>query len=119
MRMIRLPKAATPSLWAVPVQALAPWVIHFTLHRAAITSQPCLADTSENSSSSTRAVRRETPGPACKTAATTRPCSRLRVVRESDSSISPDCAGRMVISGRMADVCAELDRMALHATADP
>jgi hypothetical protein len=22
-----------------------------------------------------------------------------------------DCAGRMVISGRMADVCAELDRM--------
>ncbi|MDB5869992.1 MAG: hypothetical protein JWP96_2324 [Polaromonas sp.] len=44
-------------------------------------------------------------------------CCRLRVVREADPAISPDCAGRMVISGRMADVCAELDRMALRATA--
>jgi hypothetical protein len=38
-------------------------------------------------------------------------------VREFDSAISPQCAGRMVISGRMADVCAELDRMALQAAA--
>ena len=37
---------------------------------------------------------------------------RLKVVREFDAGISPSCAGRMVISGRMADVCAELDRMA-------
>ena len=36
---------------------------------------------------------------------------RLKVVREFDAGISPSCAGRMVISGRMADVCAELDRM--------
>ncbi|MDB5843216.1 MAG: hypothetical protein JWP79_526 [Polaromonas sp.] len=43
--------------------------------------------------------------------------STLRVVRESDAAIQPDCAGRMVISGRMADVCAELDRMAMQATA--
>ncbi|MBH2042036.1 MAG: hypothetical protein I8H87_00560 [Comamonadaceae bacterium] len=41
----------------------------------------------------------------------------LRVVRESDSAIGAECAGRMVISGRMADVCAELDRMALCAAA--
>lgn len=40
--------------------------------------------------------------------------SRLRVVREFDSAISPSCAGRMVISGRIADVCAELERMS-HA----
>ena len=38
--------------------------------------------------------------------------SRLRIVREFDANVSPACAGRMVISGRMADVCAELDRMA-------
>ena len=37
---------------------------------------------------------------------------RLKVVREFDAGIGPSCAGRMVISGRMADVCAELDRMA-------
>lgn len=36
---------------------------------------------------------------------------RLKVVREFEAGISPSCAGRMVISGRMADVCAELDRM--------
>ncbi len=36
---------------------------------------------------------------------------QLRVVREFDSAVSPSCAGRMVISGRMADVCAELERM--------
>jgi hypothetical protein len=36
---------------------------------------------------------------------------RLKVVREVDAAVSPACAGRMVISGRMADVCAELERM--------
>ena len=35
----------------------------------------------------------------------------LRVVRVLDTSNSAG-AGRMVISGRMADVCAELDRLA-------
>ena len=34
----------------------------------------------------------------------------LRVVRVKDAN--PQMAGRMVISGRMADVCAELDRLA-------
>lgn len=43
--------------------------------------------------------------------------SRIRVVREFDSNVSPACAGRMVISGRMADVCAELDRMAQREAA--
>lgn len=37
---------------------------------------------------------------------------RLKIVREFEAGVSPSCAGRMVISGRMADVCAELDRMA-------
>lgn len=41
-------------------------------------------------------------------------CSRLRVVRVMDAGCSPHAAGRMMISGRMADVCAELDRMALR-----
>ena len=41
------------------------------------------------------------------------PTSRLRVVREFEAGVGPACAGRMVISGRMADVCAELERMAM------
>ena len=39
------------------------------------------------------------------------PISRLKILREFDPDISRSCAGRMIISGRMADVCAELDRM--------
>ena len=40
-----------------------------------------------------------------------RTTSRLRVLREFEPGASPACAGRMVITGRMADVCAELERM--------
>ena len=36
----------------------------------------------------------------------------LRVLRVVDASAAPASAGRMVISGRMADVCAELERLA-------
>ena len=43
--------------------------------------------------------------------------SRLKVVREADSAVRRGGAGRMVMSGRMADVCAELDRMVLSETA--
>lgn len=40
----------------------------------------------------------------------------IRVIRLSEADCPPDVAGRMVISGRMADVCAELDRLAQRAT---
>ena len=43
--------------------------------------------------------------------------TRLRVVREHDAAVSPTCAGRMTISGCMADVCAELDGMAQREAA--
>jgi hypothetical protein len=36
----------------------------------------------------------------------------LRVLRVVDAQHAPASAGRIVISGRMADVCAELDRLA-------
>jgi hypothetical protein len=42
-----------------------------------------------------------------------RPLRRpVRVVRVVDACQAPAHAGRMVISGRMADVCAELERLA-------
>jgi hypothetical protein len=41
----------------------------------------------------------------------TPPAKPLRVLRVVEPS-APRAAGRMVISGRMADVCAELDRLA-------
>jgi hypothetical protein len=54
-------------------------------------------------------------------AATPRPCEKtrkpLRVVRVVEHCGAPASAGRMVISGRMSDVCAELDRLAALETA--
>ena len=44
---------------------------------------------------------------------TSRPAP-LRVLRVCDTPQVPGEVGRMVISGRMADVCAELDRLAAH-----
>ena len=41
-----------------------------------------------------------------------RPPLPLRVARVMEAQHSRSQAGRMVISGRMADVCAELDRLA-------
>lgn len=65
------------------------------------------------------------PSPSSKTdTMTTSPVTAsniypLRVIRVKDANPhitatanSPKMAGRMVISGRMADVCAELDRLA-------
>ncbi len=40
------------------------------------------------------------------------PTRPLRVLRVIEGGEARQCAGRMVISGRMADVCAELDRLA-------
>lgn len=40
------------------------------------------------------------------------PPKHLRIFREHDLDVAPHCAGRMVISGRMKDVCAEIDRLA-------
>lgn len=47
-------------------------------------------------------------------AQTTRP---LRVLRVMEPNQQRACVGRMVISGRMADVCAELDRLAAREAA--
>ena len=57
----------------------------------------------------TTAGRAHVAWPAHRTGAARRP---LRVLRVVDHGHGPCAAGRMVISGRMADVCAELDRLA-------
>ena len=45
------------------------------------------------------------------TLAANRVVKPLRVARVPDDMSSPDRAGRMVMSGRMDEVCAELDRL--------
>ena len=54
-------------------------------------------------------IMAKTPVPTTPSMACQRP---LRVVRVAEEQRPPKhTAGRMVISGRMADVCAELDRL--------
>ncbi len=129
MRIISFSNASTQPFWTVPVQALAPWMTRIqnsliqipvlsTTQRVVDTlQQPFAPDAITTSGHSAFAMGPEVLVLPCKTVSKSLPRSSLRVVRESDSALGPDCAGRMVISGRMADVCAELDRMALRATA--
>ena len=47
------------------------------------------------------------------------PPRALKVIREFEPGLKRSQVGRMAICGRMADVCAELDRIALKASASP
>ena len=93
MGIVSLSRASILPAFLAPMQALASWFV------PAQTSSRLL------------------PVNTGKADAKMPPVSRLRIVREFDPTTSPVCAGRMVISGRMADVCAELERMAQRETA--
>jgi len=54
----------------------------------------------------------QSPYATVATPRTTPPTTPLRVVRVVEQGQARNHVGRMVISGRMADVCAELDRLA-------
>ena len=73
-------------------------------------------------SSITRKPKSEKPGNPCNfpgnVQARVYPATvirRLKIVRELEQGSNPLCAGRMRMSGRMGDVCEELERMAIHA----
>jgi len=125
MKIIDFSSAPTAPFWSLPAQALRPWISrigHSLGHLAALQSvragprrfTPPGTPASNDPVFSPRlgaAMALQPP----RRAAQPWPSAALRVVREADAAISPDCAGRMIISGRMADVCAELDRMAERA----
>lgn len=86
-----------------PLQQLAGWLASATAlsPRRIVQPPPVRGDGRRARSTWRPAVRSALPS--------RRP---LRVVRVMDGCHAPASAGRMVISGRMADVCAELDRLA-------
>ena len=127
MSIISFSSAAGPSFWALPVQALAPWMSRIRHSLVQVAPLPAAqrevnartqAQSPVAAAASNDAVFAvpEAPVRPSHTASRAAP-QGLRVVRESDPAIGAECAGRMVISGRMADVCAELERMALRAAA--
>ncbi|WP_188708986.1 hypothetical protein [Polaromonas eurypsychrophila] len=114
LSVLLAPLQALASLW-VPAQPSAA--------AAACSPVPAFKRFAANDSSATKLIAggaRNTwaAGPKpCQTMAKATAPRRLKVIREFEAGISPSCAGRMVISGRMADVCAELDRMSQRETA--
>ncbi|WP_298929363.1 hypothetical protein [uncultured Ramlibacter sp.] len=87
-----------------PLQGLAAWLAGAALPQAAPRQCRRAANLIASQAHSTGAT-----GHNCAHKALTRP---LRVLRVLDEGQPRAGAGRMVISGRMADVCAELDRLA-------
>ena len=93
------------SLFA-PLQGLARWLVPQPGTRGARPAMPL-----RPAAQGLPASRAHPPRAALHPSA--RPVRRpLRVVRVVEACPAPTGAGRMVISGRMADVCAELDRLA-------
>ena len=73
---------------------------------------PCPVQRQASSlNSSSFDTSRQAPSVAA-TVGSVRLVSRLKIVREFEPGMARSQAGRMVISGRMSDVCAELDRIA-------
>ena len=122
MRIIGFSGAAIPSLfWTLPVQALAPWMSRAKrlVKQAAHGDSEARGQARLCVSVRARAASNEAvfAGPIrpSETVGASFRAMPLRVVRELDVALDAECAGRMVISGRMADICAELDRMELRA----
>lgn len=98
------------NLLLAPLQKLAGWLAGWTQPKA----RPARREMRDAGGGSLHAdaartqVSRGRPRPRL-TGASARP---LRVLRVVDAWQTPASAGRMVISGRMADVCAELERLA-------
>jgi hypothetical protein len=89
-----------------PLQGLMAWFVQAAPGAPAtspVTSHARVAGTAPRACGA-----RVQPSTSCRE----RPRRPLRVLRVVESSRAPASAGRMVISGRMADVCAELDRLA-------
>lgn len=85
-----------------PLQAFGTWLLAPAQPRQAASTVPCAVRSVRRPSRPQRPVR-----------------PIVRVVRVVEGAQRPTEAGRMVISGRMADVCAELDRLAaLEAAAN-
>ncbi|MHB1125087.1 MAG: hypothetical protein ACYC0T_20555 [Ramlibacter sp.] len=94
------------SVLFAPLQRLARWMVR----PAAPAPGRCQQAPAAHVVRTRPAVHRAAPVHAARTA-------RLRVVRVLEGPQAAAGAGRMVISGRMADVCAELERLAALETA--
>jgi hypothetical protein len=100
---------AEPRAWA-PLQGLLRWFAP-TATPAPVGKSAAASHAKPSAHSALPACHRRS-GPAGTTPSRLVQRRPLRIVRIMESGQPPAQVGRMVISGRMADVCAELDRLA-------
>jgi hypothetical protein len=96
------------SLIIAPVQAV---VVFFAPHAGTYRPSPVRTPVRPTAAAATMSKARTTY-PSKSSPVTAHPIHRVRVVRNVDNTLPADRAGRMVVSGRFADVCAELERLA-------
>ncbi len=99
---------AEPRTWA-PLQGLLRWLAPAVAPLGQNASQPRIAPPArvDTLPACQRRLNRSETAPS--RLVQRRP---LRIVRIMEAGQAPAQVGRMVISGRLADVCAELDRLA-------
>ncbi len=100
---------AVPGVLA-PLQGLWRWLVPATSHSR-------LDKRGREIAINSIALNSRRAGAELHTVSKTSTCRPLRVVRILEAGQAPANVGRMVISGRMADVCAELDRLAAREAA--
>ncbi|MBK9571428.1 MAG: hypothetical protein IPO43_01320 [Rhodoferax sp.] len=106
----------TPPAMMAPLHSLLRWLLPTAVEPLA----PHAASTRHRASTVAMAASPRPPWVTARPAADqSNATSRrpLRVVRFLEAGQTPAQVGRMVISGRMSDVCAELDRLAAREAA--
>ena len=111
--MPSLSRLGAPSLSAVfaPVQALMAFFMPSEPAQAKPVSRPAAIQLPLQQLSRLQHISKPVATVASITTCS-RPASRLKIMREFEPGLGRSQVGRMAISGRMADVCAELDRIA-------
>lgn len=105
---------AAPRVLA-PLHGLWRWIAHAPLSQTTATVTDLASHPAFTASQPLNAKSALSQTPAALTTLAAR--KPLRIIRVLDHDHTPAHVGRMVISGRMADVCAELDRLADRETA--
>ena len=99
------------SMLLAPIQAFV--AVFVPAQSAAAHARPAVSPTVPVSATAqaynTRVLAATKP---VQTAVPAAPVHRLKIVRQFEAGASRSCSGRLVISGRMSDVCAELERLA-------
>ena len=103
--------AGLSSMLLAPVQAFAALFVPAQSASAPIRHAASPAVTRRAPALSYKTLRSGTAKPVQKRTPNVQ-VQRLKIVRQSEPGANRSCVGRLVISGRMSDVCAELERMA-------